>query len=79
MLQPECALPILSWYEDPKDRALYELIPLLIELSKVDDVRDAIPNFVRSNIVDFNQALKVCNILQAKQNNHNSNMSGDIL
>jgi TFIIF-interacting CTD phosphatase-like protein len=63
MLQPECALPILSWYEDPKDRALFELIPLLIELSKVDDVRDAIPNFVRSNIVDFNQALKVCNIL----------------
>jgi RNA polymerase II subunit A small phosphatase-like protein len=35
MLQPECALPILSWYEEPKDRGLFELIPLLIELSKV--------------------------------------------
>lgn len=60
MLQPECALPILSWYEDMKDRALYELIPLLIELSKVDDVRDAIPRFVRNNIVDFNLAMNVC-------------------
>lgn len=49
MFQPECAIPILSWYEDMKDRALYELIPLLIELSKVDDVREAIPRFVKNN------------------------------
>ena len=60
MLQPECALPILSWYEDMKDRALYDLIPLLIELSKVPDVRDAIPRFVKNNFVDFNIAIKVC-------------------
>lgn len=60
MLQPECALPILSWYEDMKDKALYDLIPLLIELSKVEDVRDAIPRFVKNNLVDFNLALKVC-------------------
>ena len=53
MLQPECALPILSWYDDMKDRALYEMIPLLIELSKVDDVRDAIPRFVKNNQIDF--------------------------
>ena len=60
MLQPECALPILSWYEDMKDRALYDLIPLLIELSKVGDVRDAIPRFVRNNLVDFNVAVRIC-------------------
>lgn len=30
MLQPECALPILSWYDDPRDNALLDLIPLLI-------------------------------------------------
>jgi RNA polymerase II subunit A small phosphatase-like protein len=60
MLQPECALPILSWYEDMKDRALYDLIPLLIELSKVEDVRDAIPRFVRNNLVDFNIASRIC-------------------
>jgi len=33
MLQPECGLPILSWYEDMKDRALFDLIPLLVQLS----------------------------------------------
>jgi hypothetical protein len=32
-----------------KDRELYEMIPLLIELSKVDDVRDVIPKFCRNN------------------------------
>jgi len=67
MLQPECALPILSWYEDPKDRALFELIPLLIDLAKVDDVRMAIPRFVKSNLVDFPLAFKVCNTLITRQ------------
>ena len=53
MLQPECALPILSWYEDMQDKCLFELIPLLIELSKVPDVRDVIPRFIRSNQINF--------------------------
>jgi hypothetical protein len=43
-----------------KDRALYDLIPLLVELSKVNDVREAIPRFVKNNLVDFNVALQVC-------------------
>lgn len=60
MLQPECALPILSWYDDPKDRGLYELIPLLIELARVPDVREAIPRFVRGTMIDFNMGLRVC-------------------
>jgi hypothetical protein len=42
-----------------KDRELYEMLPLLIELSKVDDVREAIPRFVRNNQIDYNQAFKV--------------------
>jgi len=40
------------------------LIPLLIELSKVNDVRDAIPKFIKNNIVDFPLAFRVCNALQ---------------
>ena len=62
MLQPECALPILSWYDDPRDNALIDLIPLLIQLSKVEDVREAIPRFVRNhtNTVDFGVAYTVC-------------------
>jgi len=46
-------MPILSWYEDPTDKALLDLIPVLIELSKVADVRDVIPKIVKNNIVDF--------------------------
>ena len=59
MFQPECALPILSWYEDMKDRELYEILPLLIELSKVNDVRDAIPKFVKNNLIDYNLAGRI--------------------
>lgn len=42
-----------------KDRGLYDLIPLLIELSKIEDVRDAIPRFVKNNVVDFGVAMRV--------------------
>lgn len=59
-MQPECALPILSWYDDPRDKALYDLIPLLILMSKVNDVRDVIPRFVKNNIIDFTVAIPLC-------------------
>ncbi|MFN9900611.1 MAG: NIF family HAD-type phosphatase, partial [bacterium] len=36
---PDNALPISSWYDDKDDRSLFDYIPFLIELSKVDDVR----------------------------------------
>jgi len=32
-------MPILSWYEEKSDNKLIELIPVLIALSKVPDVR----------------------------------------
>jgi len=65
MLQPECALPILSWYDDMGDRALYEMMPLLTELSRVPDVREAIPRFVRNNEIDYRIASLVLNELQS--------------
>jgi RNA polymerase II subunit A small phosphatase-like protein len=50
----ENALPILSWYEDPSDKCLFELIPLLEALAEVDDVRKYIPHFVSiDHHVDF--------------------------
>jgi hypothetical protein len=56
----ENALPILSWYDDPKDRCLFELIPLLESLAEVDDVRKYIPQFVTSDHrVDFTRASHV--------------------
>ncbi len=60
MLQPECGLPILSWYDDKKDRVLMEYIPLLIELSKVHDVREVIPKFVKNHSFDISHALIIC-------------------
>lgn len=57
---PENAIPILSWYDDPKDRCLFELIPLLESLAEVDDVRKYIPQFVTSDHrVDFQRASHV--------------------
>ena len=40
-LQHENALPCSTWYDDLNDNELYELTPLLIELSKpsMTDVR----------------------------------------
>lgn len=32
-------IPISSWYSDPTDKKLYQLIPLLRSLSMEDDVR----------------------------------------
>ena len=64
MLQPECGLPIVSWYDDPSDRALYEYIPMLIEMSKVNDMREAITNFVRNNAIEIPLAMNVCKAIQ---------------
>ncbi|EGG16552.1 dullard-like phosphatase domain containing protein [Cavenderia fasciculata] len=39
MFHPENAIPVDSWFDDEKDRELLELIPLLEDITKVDDVR----------------------------------------
>ena len=67
MLQPECAVPIISWYDDPKDRQLMDLIPLFIQLSRINDCRDAITRFVKNNSIDFVFAEKVCSALLDNQ------------
>ena len=63
MLQPECAMPIISWYDDPKDRQLYDLIPLFIQLSQINDMREAVTRFVKNNTVEFSWAKQVCTAL----------------
>lgn len=37
--QPENAIPIISWYDDLTDTELYKMMPLLVGLSRVPDVR----------------------------------------
>jgi len=42
MFNPENAVPVESWFDDVNDTELTELIPILEQMSKVDDVRDEI-------------------------------------
>lgn len=74
---PENAVPILSWYDDPDDKCLFEMLPLLEALSQVDDVRKVIPRFVNREIalVDYPIAAKVFNEIQ-KANSDKEERSG---
>ena len=56
ILNQDNGLPILTWYEDLKDKELINLIPLLKYLSIVDDVRPIINKIVdqKNNTINFN-------------------------
>eukprot|EP00928_Gymnodinium_smaydae_P094654 TRINITY_DN797_c0_g1_i1.p1 TRINITY_DN797_c0_g1~~TRINITY_DN797_c0_g1_i1.p1 ORF type:complete len:396 (-),score=73.36 TRINITY_DN797_c0_g1_i1:69-1079(-) len=45
-LQPYNAIPISTWREDPRDRELYDLVPILSSLVNVDDV----PSVLRQTV-----------------------------
>ena len=51
--QPENAVPSISWYDDKNDTQLLDYIPLLKELSRVDDVRPFIYGSVKDNVLDI--------------------------
>ncbi|CAG9326128.1 unnamed protein product [Blepharisma stoltei] len=38
-LQPYNGIPIISWFDDKEDRELEKLVPILEELTKVEDIR----------------------------------------
>lgn len=56
MLHPENAIPSISWYEDMSCRELYDFIPLLVELSTVHDVREAVTRFVKNCQINYKVA-----------------------
>lgn len=62
LFQPENALPCTSWYDDPTDRELNELVPILEKLAIVKDVRNYLPKIVQENKVDFEKAKQLLNI-----------------
>lgn len=56
MFHPENAIPIPSWYDDPRDKELNKLVPILEKLSAVDDVRNYIRYLVIDNRILFTRA-----------------------
>jgi len=73
-LQPENAIPILTWLDDQSDNKLYQLAPVLELLSKFQDVRPAIKKIVKDDKINYLQAFKV---LRAEEDKEHSDSSPD--
>ena len=69
-LQPENAIPILTWIDDMSDTQLIELIPVLELLSNFDDVRSEIKKITTDGLVNYFQAEKILKLELEKKNLH---------
>jgi len=67
----ENGLPIKTWYDDYSDNELQKILPLIIFLSNVNDVRAHIINFVDDNEIKYTEA----NDLIEKYDNGNNNVN----
>ena len=67
----ENGLPIKTWYDDYSDNELKKILPLIIFLSNVNDVRTHIINFVDDNEIKYTEA----NDLIEKYDNGNNNVN----
>ena len=56
LFHPENALPTESWYDDMSCTELYQFIPILQALAKVDDVTQHLSVFIEENVVNFKKA-----------------------
>ena len=64
-------LPIKTWIEDPDDRELMRLLPILEFLSRTKDVRKYIDQFVYNNKILFNEALEIIKIKEMNDKKNN--------
>jgi Dullard-like phosphatase family protein len=64
-------LPIKTWIEDPDDRELMRLLPILEFLSKTKDVRKFIDQFVYNNKILFNEAMEIIKIKEMAEKKNN--------
>ena len=55
----ENGLPILSWFDDPVDKELINIQPLLEFLANTNDVRKYIKKFVKNNNINYELAHKI--------------------
>ena len=67
-------LPIISWFDDPVDKELFNIQPLLEFLADTKDVRKYIKKFVKNNIINYDIAHKIIKEnKESKKNNKNLN------
>ena len=64
-------LPIKTWIEDPDDREIMKLVPILEFLSKTKDVRKFIEQFVYNNKILYDEAMEIIKMKELidKKNN----------
>ena len=75
---PNNGLPILSWFENKNDRELFNITPILIYLSKVNDVREIIPKIVIDNSISYFEVEKILKKNKFKHKNINNNNNNNI-
>ena len=55
MFQVEQAIPCVSWYDDPEDRELFNLIPILYELATYENAIDGLRNILAKLPPEYGQ------------------------
>ena len=71
-------LPIKTWIEDPEDRELMKLVPILEFLSKTKDVRKFIDQFVYNNKILYDEAMEIIKIKELIDMKDNKNKKENI-
>ena len=71
-------LPILSWFDDPIDKELMNIQPLLEFLANTKDVRKYIKKFVKNNNINYEMAKKIIRENKINKNNKDNKESKDI-
>ena len=72
-------LPIKTWLEDPDDKELMKLVPILEFLSKTKDVRKFIDQFVYNNKILYEEAMEIIKIKELMDmTNKNSSNNNDM-
>ena len=59
IFHPENALPSISWYDDMSCTELYQMMPILEALARVDDVRTYLRAFVKENQILYAKAAQM--------------------
>ena len=74
-------LPIKTWIEDPDDKELMKLLPILEFLSKTKDVRKFIDQFVYNNKILYEEAIEIIKMkeLLDRRNNLLNNSKNNII